>query len=207
MGLFIVFEGLDGCGSSTQVKLLTDYLEKNKYSTVMTREPTDGLIGGLIRAALRKEWKTDPMALQLLYTSDRAHHLSTEILPALKKQRIVISDRYFYSTIAFGGASGLSTEWLESINSNFIKPDIVFFLDVPPKECLKRIEGSRISKELFEQEEKLRKVRAVYQELCKKHDFFKRVDGTQSKEDVHAVIIEITKRLLKSKKYDIQRLL
>ncbi|MCW1300199.1 MAG: dTMP kinase, partial [Candidatus Parvarchaeota archaeon] len=71
-GAFIVFEGPDGAGLSTQAELLDKYLRKKGYKVVLTKEPTIGLIGGLIKAALKNEWKTSPLAMQLLFTADRA---------------------------------------------------------------------------------------------------------------------------------------
>ena len=101
-GMFIVIEGLDGAGLSTQAGLLNDYFLKKSKNVLLTKEPTNGLIGGLIKAGLKNEWKTDNITLQTLYSADRAHHLATEIEPALKKNIIVICDRYVLSTLAFG---------------------------------------------------------------------------------------------------------
>src|SRR3989344_8642736 len=102
-GKFIVFEGLDGSGLSTQSFELRNFLMKQGHQVVLTKEQTDGLIGGLIKSCLKKEWKTSLLTLQLLFTADRAHHISNEIEPSLAEGKFVISDRYFFSTIAFGG--------------------------------------------------------------------------------------------------------
>src|SRR3989304_1252387 len=101
-GKFYVFEGLDGSGLTTQAALLRNYFLSKGKEAVLTKEPTDGLIGGIIKAPLRDEWKTNPLALQMLFAADRAHHLTTEIEPALKKGKNVISDRYVLSNIAYG---------------------------------------------------------------------------------------------------------
>ena len=89
MGKFFALEGIDGAGLTTQTYLLANYLRKKGFEVVVTKEPTHGLIGGLIRAALRNEWKTSQDTLQLLFSADRAHHLRTEIIPALKNGKIV----------------------------------------------------------------------------------------------------------------------
>ena len=89
-GKLYVFEGLDGSGLTTQAALLRNYFLSKGKEAVLTKEPTDGLIGGIIKAALRDEWKTNPLALQMLFAADRAHHLTTEIEPALKKNKVVI---------------------------------------------------------------------------------------------------------------------
>ena len=87
-GKLIVFEGLDGSGITTQATLLRNYFLGKDKDAILTKEPTDGLIGGIIKACLRKEWKTDSLTLQMLFAADRAHHLSTEIEPAIKKKAI-----------------------------------------------------------------------------------------------------------------------
>ena len=165
-GKFIVFEGLDGSGLSTQSFELRNFLMKQGKQVVLTKEQTDGLIGGLIKSCLKKEWKTSLLALQLLFTADRAHHLSNEIEPALAEGKFIISDRYFFSTIAFGGLQ-IEKEFLKKINSKFRVPDITFIMDCPPEVCLERIGKGRFSRELFEEKEKMEKIRENYRELAK----------------------------------------
>ena len=129
-GKFIVFEGLDGSGQSTQAQLLKDFLMKRGHKVHLTKEPTSNLIGGLIRGQLTNEWKTSPECLQLLFAADRAHHLEKEIIPLLKKEVIVISDRYFFSTVAFGATEIKDKDWLLKINQKFLLPDIIFFFQL-----------------------------------------------------------------------------
>jgi len=193
--LFIVFEGIDGAGLSTQASLLCQWL-KNKGKVLLTKEPTQGLIGGLIKAALRKEWKTDQKALQLLFSADRAHHLANEIVPALNKGFHVVCDRYILSTLSYGHADGIDLEWLRSLNSKFLKPSITIILDVPPKVSLQRMEKARSKAELFEEEEKLRKIRENY--LMLKDEFPNTfvVDATKQIEEVHEEIKRIVEKFL-----------
>jgi len=113
-GKFIVFEGLDGSGSSTQASKLRDWLNRAQKELILgkpraqlTKEPTNNIIGGLIRGQLTGDWKTRPECLQLLFAADRSHHLEREIIPLLKDGVTVISDRYFFSTIAFGAAENM----------------------------------------------------------------------------------------------------
>ena len=102
-GVLIVLEGTDGAGLSTQTALLAAHLRsKGEVSVISTKEPTSSHIGNLIRSALKHEWKPSPRALQLLFAADRAHHLENEIEPALQANKIVISDRYVLSSLAFG---------------------------------------------------------------------------------------------------------
>ncbi|MFP3215252.1 MAG: dTMP kinase [Candidatus Micrarchaeota archaeon] len=191
-GLFIAFEGLDGAGSTTQAYLLEQYL-KQKNKVLLTKEPTQNIIGGIIRAVLKGDLKLSSQTLQLLFAADRANHLEKEILPALKKGFIVISDRYLFSSVAYGASAGLDREWLLKINEKFRMPDITIFLDVKPETCIKRISESRFNFELFEQEEKLRKVREEYLALAEKFSF-KVINGEGSIKATHKKVLEIIKK-------------
>jgi dTMP kinase len=195
-GKFIVFEGIDGAGLTTQAQLLEKYLREKRYDVVLTKEPTNNLIGGLIRAALKKEWSTSNITLQLLFSADRAHHVEKEIIPALKDGKIVISDRYFISTIAYGMIE-MEKDWLKLINSKFLLPDLIFIIDVPASVSIERIRGSRFGFELFEEIEKLEKVRNNFLELSKEYDNCFVINGNKSIENVHKDIIKIVEEKLK----------
>ncbi len=195
-GKFIVFEGLDGSGQSTQIALLEKYLKNQNRKVHITAEPTNNLIGGLIRSALRKQWKISNTGLQLLYSADRAHHLETEIQPLLKKGYLVISSRYFFSSLAFGSLNN-DLKWLKSINENFPQPDLTIFLKVSPQECIRRINASRARKELFEEKKKLEKVLKIYMKISKmrkEYENFIVIDGNQSIKKVHQIIIQTLKK-------------
>lgn len=198
-GLFIAFEGLDGSGLSTQVDLLNKYLNKQGYECFATKEPTNNIIGGLIRGLLTHIWKASNECSQLLFTADRALHLEKEIIPALKKKKIMITDRYFFSTIAFGSLNIRDLDWLVSLNQHFILPDIIFLIKVPPKECVKRIKSSRFSKELFEEEEKLKKIWRTYNKLAKIFPNICVIDGNRDKEKVFNDIFDVVVKKLKKK--------
>ena len=194
-GKFLVIEGLDGAGLSTQASMLRDYLHKNGKPTLLTKEPTDRTIGGLIKSSLKKEWRTSPVALQLLFSADRAHHLSVEIEPALKDGIIVISDRYIFSTLAFG-ALDVDMEFLKTLNSKFRKPDLTFILDVPPEVCLGRLLKDRYHLELFEVKEKFENVRKNYLSL---KDYFSNtyiINGNRTKEQVFENIRKIIDKII-----------
>ena len=160
-GIFIVLEGPDGSGQSTQTALLARWFRKKNLRVFVTKEPTNSLIGGIIRSILKKEWKVDMKTLQLLFTADRAYHLQMEIEPLLKKGINVISDRYILSNLAFGSLEE-DLEWLKKINSKFPEPDLTFILNVPGKVCAERIAKSRFSFEIFETADKLEKIRKNY---------------------------------------------
>ena len=182
---FIVFEGLDGSGQSTQAQLLKDYLEENKkVPVVLTKEPTDEPpIGSLIRQILKKKISVSPAAFQLLFCADRSEHLEKIIKPALEENKYVISDRYFYSTIAYGSL-GLDTNWLIEVNKPFLSPDVIFLLKVRPQVCMERIDKNRDKREFFEENEKLQKVWQTYEILSQKFSNIKIIDGEKSIKEV-----------------------
>jgi|AntRauTorckE6833_2_1112554.scaffolds.fasta_scaffold68344_1 dTMP kinase len=197
-GKFIVFEGLDGSGQSTQISLLEKYLKDKKIKVHTTSEPSGNLLGGLIRSILAKQWKLSNTGIQLLYAADRAHHLESEIYPAIEKGNHVISSRYFFSTFAFGSLDN-DLEWLEKINKKFPNPDLVIFVRVSPKECMKRINSSRFRKEFFEEEKKLEKIIKVYDKISKskKYKNFYTVDGERSIEEVFKDVVKIVDKHIK----------
>ncbi len=197
-GLFIVFEGLDGSGQTTQINLLEKYLKLKGKKVHMTAEPSSSLIGGLIRAVLTHHWKLSNTGLQLLYCADRAHHLETEVYPALAKGNIVLSSRYFFSTIAFGSL-GNDAEWLEKINEKFPKPDLTFFIKASPGECIKRLNVSRFRKEIFEKEQKMGKVLKTYIKISKskKYKNYFTINGEQSVDKVSQDIIKIIDKFIR----------
>ncbi len=168
-GTFIVLEGPDGSGTTTHAALLAKNLQKNGIDTLLTQEPTNGPIGVFARQEL-KEWSLPPSALQLLFTADRAWHVETVLLPALEAGKTVISDRYSLSTVIYGHALGLSKEWLTSMNTNFIQPDIQILALPSFSVCCSRI-GGRAVKDIFESHDALQ--RAVYNgyaEVAKEDD-------------------------------------
>ncbi|MFZ8830497.1 MAG: dTMP kinase [Candidatus Aenigmatarchaeota archaeon] len=195
-GKLIVFEGIDGAGLTTQSQMLEKYLKEKKYEVVLTKEPTNNLIGGIIRAALKKEWLTSNRTLQLLFSADRAHHLEKEIIPALEDGKIVISDRYFISTIAYGMIE-LEKDWLKALNSKFLLPDIIFIIDVPVEVSIERIKASRFGFELFEEKKKLEKIRNNFLELSKEYKNCFVINGNRSIEEVHKEIVKIVEEKLK----------
>jgi dTMP kinase len=195
-GKFIAFEGLDGSGSSTQAELLANSLKKMGHKAYTTKEPTNNLIGGLIRGTLTKDWSASPECLQLLFAADRAHHLDRTILPVIDKGNFIISDRYFFSTIAFGSIA-IDKKWLTQINSRFILPTLTFLIKVSPVECIKRIGKNRAQFELFEEKEKLQKIWRTYAMLAKdKKNKIIVINGERSIETISTEILSIVKEKL-----------
>lgn len=200
-GKFIVFEGLDGSGQSTQVKLLTEFLKEKGHKVLETKEPTrNSKAGKKIRKILDKKTQVEPVQLQELFTEDRKWHLKNVIIPALKKDKIVISDRYFFSSFSYGMAEGLSLKQLIKLNDKFLLPDSVFFLDVKPKICLQRIKNRGEEKTLFEKEKKLEKVYQNYKRVFKKFEtkikiYF--IDGERSIKEVFEDVKKVIEKKMK----------
>ena len=166
-GRFIVFEGLDGAGTTTQMKRLGEAFTERKKKVFLTHEPTDNPIGRLVRDALQKKFRTTSSALALLYASDRDDHLYNSeygIKKHLDDGDIVISDRYFYSSYAYQSVE-CESSFVRGINSRFDNADIIIFIDTPVANCLERIEKRGEEKELFEREEYLKAVRTNYLDI------------------------------------------
>lgn len=157
-GFFITFEGGEGCGKSTQAKLLAIELEKAGIPTVLTREPGGTFIGEAIREILLKgdQNKIDDITETLLFFADRREHLQKKIFPALKENKCVISDRYADSTLAYqvyGHQKNVNREifdMLYKIVAGIFEPDLTFLLDMEVEKGLKRAFGRGLDEERFE---------------------------------------------------------
>lgn len=153
---FIVIEGLDGSGKTTQAKKLTERLSKN-YSSVFTAEPSHGKTGTFIRECCLYEEKRLPTTVEaLLFAADRIEHVENEVKPALADGKVVICDRYYYSSFAYQGSTGLNLEWIKKINSYALKPDFAVFLDVAPERVLERLKRKKSVMETLEIQRKVR---------------------------------------------------
>ncbi len=193
MPLFIVLEGIDGSGKTTQTFMLEHRLRKMGRKVYATREPTDGIIGGIIRAALTTKLKISHRTLQILFAADRSEHVK-EIEDRRKAGYDVICDRYYFSSIAYGMVD-LDMDWLLKMNSVFPEPDITILLDLPAETALKRL-GDRYSKTFFERKVFLSKVRENFMILSKKFNNFYIVDGSKTEEEVHKEIFDIVSKYL-----------
>ncbi|MFC1767813.1 dTMP kinase [Candidatus Margulisiibacteriota bacterium] len=173
-GLFITFEGGEGCGKSTHVKLLAKYLSGSGYKVVKTYEPGATKVGAMIRKMLLSgKEKLDPRSEILLFGVDRAEHVSRVVKPAFEAKKIVISDRFIDSTIAYQlGGRKLSRGFVEFVNavtSFGVAPNITLLLDISYKEGMLRV-GRRAKKDQFEKEKKNfhDRVRNKYLEIARK---------------------------------------
>lgn len=161
---FIVFEGIDGSGKSTHLRRLCDFLEKQGKTVFPTCEPTrDLFFGKKIRTELgAQKSKFGPWVMQTLYALDRLHHLFTKVLPQAYEGKVVVSDRYFFSSICYGATENVRIWFPSLLNLLYPRPEHVVYVDVTVKEALKRITTERGQSERFEKEDKLTIARGVY---------------------------------------------
>ncbi|MEE8400963.1 MAG: dTMP kinase [Candidatus Hydrothermarchaeaceae archaeon] len=206
--MFIAVEGIDGSGKGTQCRLLSRWVKDKGHDTFLTREPTGGKIGLLLREVLKKG-ELEPRAEALLFAADRTEHVK-EISQKLAEGQVVISERYFYSSIAYQGASGVSVKWLLELNRFAPVPDLVLYLDVQPEVGLERISSinslrsSMREKEYFEKQDFLGRVRDLYLDLASEHDFAViSADGTI--DEVQTVMRRRVSRVLVEKE-DIEKM-
>lgn len=159
---FIVFEGLDGSGGTTQVDLLRRWLFTNGgVSVVETREPTRAPIGSLITKALKGLTPISDHALPYLFAADRRDHIDLKIRPALKRGAWVVSDRYALSSLAYQSAA-IGFDRVVDLNQDILTPDLTIFLDLSPEACMERISKRGEAKERFEELKILSSVREYY---------------------------------------------
>ncbi len=179
-GIFIVIEGLDGSGKTTQTTLLAEKLSQT-YRVHLTAEPSRGKIGMFIReGCLYEQTRLPTEAEALLFAADRIEHMQTELKPALDEGKIVICDRYTYSTLAYQGSAGLSLDWIKTINARALQPDFAIFIDVPPEKVIERLQRKKSVMETLEIQQK---VREVYLKFVERGDLIK-MDGDRAKEVV-----------------------
>ena len=198
-GKFIVFEGIDGAGKTTQINLLANYLREQGRSVYCTAEPTETVSGGLLRDALSGATRRTICEMAAMFVFDRINH---NVNPVNGIQKMladgfdVICDRYYYSSLAYQG-SGTDPEWVGNMNLNcpeIMRPDICIFLDLTPEQSMARINRNRATQEIYENVEKLTQVRnqfyRVFEDL-KDRDNIQIVDAYRSVEEIHQSIVKL----------------
>ena len=158
-GYFIAFEGIDGSGKSTVAELIAGRLRSEGYDVLVTHEPTREKFGRHIYEILSsKDHVVTPFELQRLYVLDRKEHVHTVIRPALLRGQIVIGDRYWLSTLAYGMLSGLAENLIqlheEIFQGDFLKPDMTFIFDISADTALERLKNISKGKDYFEKVDK-----------------------------------------------------
>tara|TARA_Y100000815_G_C13261577_1_gene469453 strand:- start:376 stop:987 length:612 start_codon:yes stop_codon:yes gene_type:complete len=198
LSLFIVFEGLDGSGKSTQQQLLNDKLQSDKISNISFREPGSTVIGEKIVKILQSDQKLSPLSELLLFYVSRSAIIEEKIKPALANYDVVICDRYFYSSVAYQGyGRGMNIGFINQINDEVVKniiPDLIFYMDISWEEKKKR-KGININ-DRFEKEDRVfhNKVRSGYKSMAKKDsDKWKIIDAEEKVENISSFIYETVK--------------
>jgi dTMP kinase len=206
-GKFIVLEGIDGAGKTTQARRLVERLAHRGSSVYATHEPSDGPIGGVIRQVLSGRITMDEPTLALMYAADRLDHLTNErngILAITASGRHVICDRYYMSSLVYHSGGVCSLEWIALINRvaiQLLKPDMTVLLDVPPEVAYARLGRARFVAERYEALDRLARVHARYAAIAATLDAehpVVHVDGSRPIAEVGSDIIRLLGPLIGS---------
>lgn len=204
-GMFIVFEGIDGSGTTTQAELLNNYFLKNEKSCHLTSEPSSGPIGNIIRQAFKRRLTlskgTNPYIdkgnlfdeqMAYLFAADRHDHLYNEVdgvIKLINQGTTVISTRYYFSSYAYHCNSDTDFELIANLNSRFPKPDLVIYLNNMVSVSIDRIRN-RAFKDKYENEKKLNQVKINYDKILKDYEGKKLIiDATDSIDEIHKIIV------------------
>ena len=201
--LFIVLEGIDSSGKTTQAQLLKNYFSTNKEKAVISSEPSNGIIGNMIRQALKqriifsRDRNLFDEQMAYLFAADRHDHLYNDIdgvFKLIQDDYHVISTRYYFSSLAYNCETPEKFTFVKKLNERFPNPDLTIYLDIPIEVSLKRLEG-RSLKEVYETKAKLTEVRERYQRIFINYDGKAiTIDGTQKVTDIHQQIVEFVSK-------------
>ncbi len=196
-GRLIVIEGLDGAGTTTQARRLAEHLTARGDRAHVTREPSDGPVGRLLREMLAGAHgiagqKLSQGTFGLLFAADRLDHMQREVDPAIERGETVVSDRWYHSSLAYQG-TGADRDWIAQLNARARRPDVTVFLKVRPEVAAKRRAAAGRAQELFEDLEMQREVDAGYRatiaELIAAGETIEIVDGELSEDQVFAAVL------------------
>ncbi len=204
-GVFIAVEGVDGCGSTTHSRLLAKALKARGRESVLTCEPTNGPIGGLIRQILQRRlfvadaagprgfaWST----MALLFAADRLDHLDSLVMPALENGSVVVSDRYDLSSLAYQSATAPDAHdvipWIRELNARAVRPDVTIVIDVPAEVAEERRRNRGGVEEMFEHRALQERLVTIYAhaETLVPGDRLMHVSGVGTAEETSARILE-----------------
>jgi dTMP kinase len=190
-GQLIAFEGIDGCGKTTQLARLAAVAEASGLEPLETREPTDGPFGQRIRAMARSDRRVAPEQELQWFVEDRRTHVAEVIAPALAAGRLVLSDRYYLSSVAYQGARGL--DWrkiLADSEAEFPAPDLALILRVAPEQGLERVQARGSAAEpAFEELDFLRRVASTFDAI--ERDYIARANGDDAADRVHERVLSV----------------
>lgn len=190
--IYVVIEGMDGSGKTTQSELLVEFLKKNGFKVYKNIEPSPSPVGRQIQKMIRSD-KYRPETIGLAFALDRMLAYDENFKYAKEKYDYIISDRSYLSSFAYQPLQGCSYNWIKELNRFVEKPDIVFLLDIPPEEFAIRRGKTKV---IFENEEFQRNLRRSYIALKDKlHQDILILDGTKSKSELHERIRELVIKL------------
>jgi dTMP kinase len=203
---FIVFEGIDGSGTSTQAKLLQEYFFNRGEKAVLSPEPSEGVIGRLIREIMQtnlismEDTNKFDQQMAYLFAADRHYHLYNDDDGVFKliqqEQTHVISTRYYFSSLAYNCNNLEEFAFVQQLNQHFPNPDLVIYIDIIPDISLERIKNRAIT-EVYEKQDKLMKVRCNFIKIFKDYkDNCLQLDGSDTIESLHQNIINYLEQLI-----------
>ncbi len=191
-GFLIVLEGIDGAGTTTQAARLVDALRADGRDVHPTREPSDGPVGQLLREMLAgAHAPVDATTMSLLFAADRADHIQREVRPAMSRGAIVVSDRWYHSSLAYQGA-GEERAWIRMLNQRALRPDLTLLLEVAPEVAADRRASAGRTDEIYDHLDVQRHVAAGYREVMRDlsgSEPIDVIDGEQSPDDVAAQVL------------------
>ena len=180
--VLVNLEGIDGCGKSTQSKLLREKLEEEGVKVIILKEPTKRPHGQKLWDVLHGKRKATNEEILELFVLDRIQHVEEKIQPALDDGAVVLMDRYYYSSMAYQVAGGIDVEEIREKHVFAPKPDVVLIFDLPVSIALERVKGHSDADE-FEKEEHLEKVREAYLDL-ENDPLVRIIDATETPEEI-----------------------
>jgi len=198
-GVLLALEGVDGCGKSTQAGLLATALRERGLEVVLTCEPTDGPLGQQIREYFQGPTRHLSAKEELnLFMADRREHVEKVINPALAEGKIVITDRYYYSSVAYQGALGLDPDRILAQNEVLaVPPDLTVILTLPVAQALARLSGTpQRARQVSEDQTYLERVATLYASLKGPH--LRHLDASASPEEVHVALLNLTLEFLET---------
>lgn len=204
-GKFIVFEGIDGSGKSTQIKELYNHLTAQGIPCYMTKEPSDGPFGAMVHQCMTGRIESDDKAFACLFAADRLDHLLNSkngLVEKINNGITVISDRYYFSSYAYHSAYDMPLDWVIEVNklsAQTLRPDLNIFIDVDPEESMKRV-SCRGELERYEKTESLKKIREQYFksfERLKDEENVAVLSGAQSISDIAKQVADLVDGLYK----------
>lgn len=195
---FIVLEGLDGSGTTTQLEKIAERFDRDERSVHATFEPTTSALGKIVRSVLKKEVVTTPLALAMMFAADREDHLNNPVhglTHMLDRGETVLCDRYIFSSLAYQSID-CTYERIAELN-DFPYPAYVFYIDTPTEVCMQRIYRRDVKRELFEEDVYLNKVRELYEKSfadLPQEVTFIRIDGSKPIDTITEEIVDILKK-------------